>query len=202
MIAALTFLVSLSVGQGQPSPGLTLERSVSILACSVVVEYWPPRDKIEDPREVWLRSTTELRRRVLLTTFGRDADVLFSPDCRAVALNDYAGSDTAFVRLFRRNAKGGYEPLPNADATAAGWALFSRTYGIRKVGKWIDHVYGKAIAWSQDSGALLIWLQGHTDIRNRVDDWYCVYDLAADRASFDLRTLNRASVHVGGKLRR
>jgi hypothetical protein len=203
MIAALALLSSLLVGQGQPSPGLILRESVPAPTCSLVVEYyWPPKDRIDDPREVWLRSTAEPQRRVLLTTFGRDADVLFSPDCQAIALNDYAGSNVAFVRLFRRNANGGYDALPTADPTGAAWELFGRTYGIKDVGKWIGHMYCVAVAWTPGSGVLRIRLWGQDGPRNSVTDWYSVYDLATHQASLDLRRLNRAKVYVDGQLRR
>jgi hypothetical protein len=203
MFTTLALVGSILLPQAAPSASLALFRSESIPNCSLVAEhYWPPPADRDKPRELWLRATNAPERRTLLATYVRDADVVFSPDCSAVALNDYVGSNIAEVRLFRRVGNGAYEPLPVKDPTGTVWRAIMQRYRIGDLAKWLNHTYVGAVAWSADSQALLLRLRGHTDLRDRLDDWYCVYDVATNRVSLDLSVMNGSSVYLGGRLQR
>jgi hypothetical protein len=200
MVSAI-LVVSLWVTQRGPAADLKLMTSEENPNCSLVAEHFSSRAHPEAKREVWLRATAGAPRRVLLTTYERNAETLFSPDCSTVALNDNLGSDVAEVRLFRLVGKLRYQPMRRADPTAKAWQLFRRIYAVGDSRSYLMHAYVNALAWSSDSQALLLRVWGHTDEANNVGAWFCVYDVAKNDASVDLQLMNRNSVVVRGKVK-
>jgi hypothetical protein len=51
--------------------------------------------------QIWIRSKTEQEKPVLLYSYGRDANVSWSPDSTMVALTDFEGSSNSHVVIFR-----------------------------------------------------------------------------------------------------
>lgn len=183
---------------GPPQDAKPFKIEVSPSDCAITAEHHLPG--VDLPRQVWLRSNAA-GQPTLLTTYERDASLVFSPDCGMIALNDNLGSDTSEVRLFRRVDKLEYSPVPFADVTGKAWAALRRALGAEQPLEQLAHMYVNAIVWSSDSRALLLHAWGHTDVDNRVDDWFCVYDLKSGQISLDLETMNRNSVILKGRVR-
>jgi hypothetical protein len=143
----------------------------------------------DSPRQIWLRDAGSALEPAFLYEYPRTADVLFSPDERWVVVNDFAGSNVADVRIFQRSSGLNFREEKGADPSRSCWASMSRTFAPGLVSS-----YAEAIRWASDSRALLVVLWGHADGESFVDDWLCVYDLRARRASQDLRLMNRGAV--------
>lgn len=198
MTTVLFFMLTV-FHQAGPSGDLAVLKSQDVTGCSLIAEYYWSRSAPDRSREIWLRSTGSPARHIRLTTYERDADVVFSPDCEMIALNDNVGSNIGEVRLFRRISRAiDYEPVPTADPTRKAWESFATTYHIPRLNEFLLHTYVNAVAWSSDSRALLLRVWGQSGSLNRVDDWYCVFDLRANNVSTDLAAMNRGSVVVNG----
>lgn len=194
----LHFVIALlALMQARARPDLQLMKTEVVDDCRLVAEhYWSP-SRPDGKRELWLRAT-DSRGRVLLTTYDRNADTLFSPDCSVVALNDHLGSDVSEVRLFARAGVFVYRPLSNSDLSRRVWERLLKTYGIDRTPRFLMHHYVEVLAWSSDSTALLLRAWGHTDSDNHVGAWFCVYDLRREDLSTDLGAMNRGTVVVDG----
>lgn len=202
MVSTLLILVLAFLQHAEPARDLKLIKSEAAGGCSLIAEhYWSPSHP-DVSRQIWLRPGPSSTRRILLTTYQRDADSVFSPDCTMIAVNDNLGSNIAEVRLFRRVSGVSYQPVPHANPTGEAWSSFTRTYRIGDLNGFLAHTYVNAVAWSSDSQALLLRAWGQTDPLNCVDAWYCVYDLRTNQVSTDLTIMNRNAVFVDGHPRR
>ena len=196
MISPIVLLL-LSSAALDAQPHQQAFRSDEASECGVVADHYFLGQDAQ--REIWLKSTKESGHPALLTRYVRNATVVFSPDCNLVALNDHLGSNESLVRLFQKKAGLVYTPLP-ADIAGKAWRTLARMFnGGHAIRLW--HEYVNALAWSADSQAILLHVWGHTDVRNRVDDWFCVYDLGSGSISTDLSLMNRRSVFIEGQRR-
>ena len=190
----LLFVMLLSQATANPSHGELFQSDQS--ECGIVAEHYHQGDPDQE-REIWLRFTESSEQPTLLTTYMRNAEVIFSQNCSMIALNDNLGSNVSEVRLFRRATGLTYKVL-SVDVAAQAWEALAR---MRNRGKplRLGHDYVNAIGWSADSSALLLRLWGHTDLQNHVDDWYCVYDVGSGHISTDLLLMNSHSIVIEGK---
>jgi hypothetical protein len=107
-----------------------------------------------------------------------------------IAVNDSRASDEMVIRLFRRSEGLAFteaEPSP----TGVSWSFFLAQEGVGEA--MFHHRYARAIAFSTDSQALLLKLSGLATPRGYLDDWFCVYDIAAGKASLSLVAMNRGA---------
>ena len=153
----------------------------------------------DQARQIWLRAKTDREHPVLLTRYDRDADLVFSPDCGMIAMNDNLGSDVSEVRLFTK-VEGVVYKADTANVTSLAWAALERVSGLTHPLR-LGHTYVNAITWSDSSKAVLLRVWGHTDERNQVSAWYCVYDRSTGRVSTNLSLMNRGAVIVNGRAR-
>jgi hypothetical protein len=178
-----------------PTPPPTTSSPSGRVFVEHVIRDW------ESPRHLWLHDAGGVLEPVLLAEYPRSAVVVFSPDEQWIALNDYAGSNVAYVRLFKRFSGLRFQEQESADVNGACWGLLHRLH--RTPSAWdLAHVYTEALRWAPDSAAVLLVVWGHTDTDNFVDRWLCVYDLQTRQASQDLRIMNRRAVHALPRSRR
>src|SRR5262249_29614692 len=135
------------------SPEITASPSGRILVEHLVTDY-------EKPRQIRLRDAAGGVEPALLYEYQRSAEAVFSPDERWIAVNDYAGSNVAEVRLFRRISGLKFREEPGADATGACWRLLHRANRIPAAWS-LGHMYAEAVMWAAGSQALLLRLWGH-----------------------------------------
>jgi len=140
-------------------------------------------------QQLWLVSSKNPRKRQLLYIYDRSVEVIFSDDEKWLAINDYAGSDLAEVVLFRRQKGMDYKQKENI--TDRAWQFVALKSG-RKKRPSLDHDYVQVLRWTDDHTILLcLHGYGYTDERNIIDDWLCLYDVAARTFSTDLARHNQ-----------
>jgi len=144
-------------------------------------------------KQVWLVSAKDPKKRRLLYAYGRAVEVIFSDDEKWLAINDFAGSDTAEVILFRQQKGGGYKQTENI--TSRAWQFAASRMG-RKHPPALDHNYAQVLRWTDDHTVLLC-LHGHTDRHNFIDDWLCLYDVSSRGFSTDLDKHNQRHTRLG-----
>jgi hypothetical protein len=116
---------------------------------------WKRNEKVE-LHEIWLRSSRTPDEQALLYSFGRSADVLWSPDSTMVAITDAATSDQAFVTVFRITGPKAFEEIKEIGR------FIEEKYFKRKDGSYIfDHTYALVAGWSKDSKSLQVELKAH-----------------------------------------
>ena len=138
-------------------------------------------------RQVWLVSSKNSKDRRLLYTHSRSIEVFFSDDEHWLVINDYAGSNIANVLLFRQRKGLDYKQVE--DITDKAWQFVAIKMG-RKKRPDFDHEYAEALRWTDDH-TILLCLHGHTDRRNFIDDWLCLYDVNSNTFSTDLDKQNK-----------
>jgi hypothetical protein len=186
-----------ALASGSPSGGTLFQTDKSpsgtLLAEQFIFEASNPRFDVPR-REIWLRDTQGKSAPSLLFEHFRQAEVLFSPNDRWIAISDYWGSGSAEVRLFQKTSGLKYPENKKAEPTKKCWALLDRTVG-RPVSKQLDHSYMRAIQWAGDSRAVLLAAWGHLSGEPlEVRDWLCVFDVERLEASTDMRLMNRGAV--------
>ena len=159
---------------GEPSPLGTFRTEFHVM----------PSNEVQ---QVWLVSSKNPKKRQLLYAYGRSVAVIFSDDEKWLAVNDYAGSDLAEVLLFRQQKDMEYKQTENI--TDRAWQFLALKTG-RKRRPVLDHDYVQVLRWTDDH-TILLCLHGHTDRRNFIDDWLCLYDLSARTFSTDLDKHNK-----------
>jgi len=161
---------------------------------SFIVEYYQVENK---DNEVWLAPAGKAESRYRLHDYGLGAKVVFSPDEKWIALNNFDRPDTFVVILFKRGKDGRYKEVKNARISARSWAMMRRAAPYLK-GVRFNRQYTEAVDWSGDSRAILIRLSGEdTETLDVFDNWYCVFDTQKFKASQDLALLNRGKYHRG-----
>lgn len=163
--------------------------------CNLVADHYHVGSDGHNLREIWLRSTASTEVPVLLTKYERNAEVMFSPDCTMIALNDDLGSNLSEVQLFRKTKGLVFKPL-SVNVNELTWTDLERRYNS---GHPLDlfHMYVNVVAWL-DPQHILLRLWGHTDAQNHVNDWYCILDIKNERILTDLSHLNHHSVTLHG----
>ena len=106
--------------------------------------------------EIWVRSTEAPGKEALLFEYGRDANVLWSPDSTMVAITHAATSTDSFVFVFRVVSLTMFEEVKEV-------AQFLDTTFFNNRNIKADHRYAEVVSWSQDSKSLLVALSGHGD---------------------------------------
>jgi hypothetical protein len=116
---------------------------------------WKRNEKVE-MHEIWLRSSSAPEEQALMYSFGRGANVLWSPDSTMVALTDAATSDQAFVRVFRITGPTVFEEIKEIEHS------IEKKYFKHKDGSYIfDHTYALVTEWSKDSKSLEVEVKAH-----------------------------------------
>ncbi len=165
--------------------------SGAILAQHFVLEEVSPGVMIRK-QQIWLQDAKGKSPPSLLFEHQRNAEVLFSPDEKWIAINDNRLSDESDVRLFRRSDGLRYQEIEKAEAEKKCWALFDRT-SRRSMSDKFDHRYVNAIRWAPDSRAVLLIGQGYLSGEEKqfyADDWRCVFDVDRLEASTDMRLMS------------
>lgn len=176
---------------GGPSAELELERTQESPRYDILVEHYASDD---GRREIWLAPKKSPSDRVLLYTHGRYAEVLMSPDEQWLVINDYAGSDIAHVLLFKRGQGISFSEVKGAEIGQKTWRFFAGQNRLIKSPDY-HHMYVEGIRWASNSKALLVSIWGHSDGKNYLDPWLCVFKIDSLRASLDLRLMNRDAFH-------
>jgi hypothetical protein len=193
----LTFLL-IALVAGLPPPGGTLFHTDKSPSGEIVAEHYifqPSDPRKESPlRQIWLSYTKSDSPAALLFEHRRAAKVVFSPNDKWIAIDDFFGSGSADVRIFGRISGLKYEEVENAEVTSKCWALVDRIHG-KSVAKALDHHYIETVRWAPDSGALLLKAWGYVSGEPlEVNDWLCIFDVERQEASTDLRLMNLGAV--------
>ena len=110
-----------------------------------------PPDYYPD-HEIWIRSKMDPAKSVLVYSYGRGADVLWSPDSKMVAITDFAGSSESYVVIFRISPQLVLEAIPEVEP-------FIESHEKQMLPAY-DHFYAEVVRWSEDSKSLTINLRG------------------------------------------
>ncbi|GEM_PF-6761674 len=102
--------------------------------------------------QIWLRSRNTKGKPALLYSYGRDANVAWSPDSRMIAVTDFEGSNSSRVVLFRIVPPLGATRLSEIDN-------FIEVHAKEMLPDY-DHFYAEVVGWTIDSGSLAIELRG------------------------------------------
>jgi hypothetical protein len=151
--------------------------------------------------QIWLSDAKNQNNRVLLMSYPRESydshDFIFSPDEAHLAVNSQILSDHASVSLVKRKTSLKYEfiaSLGDHDDNDPIWKYFDSVVGPykgQKVSDDLDHIYARAVCWSEDGSALLLTLSGAYCEYLKLLNWYCVYDLTTKKPTLDLNCMNR-----------
>ncbi|MBI5684744.1 MAG: hypothetical protein HZC54_06660 [Verrucomicrobia bacterium] len=162
---------------------------VSILGWSPAHSFYVEQHTLtpNEVMKVWIVSSKNAKERQLVYTHGRSIEVLFSNDGHWLAINDHAGSNIANVVLFRQQQ--GVDFRRVEDVSVKAWAFLASKMGL-KLKPGLDHQYVDAIRWTDDH-TILLCIYGHTDHRNFVEDWLCLYDVESRTFSTDLDKHNK-----------
>ena len=188
----LLCLVSSSIVQAGNTNDPPYSMEVSVLCRSPGENFYIEQHRVYPKEElkVWLVSTKDAKERKLIYTHGRSIEVLFSEDEKWLAINDHLGSNIAEVILFRQNHGIDYRNVENPSDKA--WDYLAKKMGIKKAPD-LDHYYAEVLRWT-DNHTILLCLYGHTDSRNFVEDWLCLYDVTSKTFSTDLDIHNKRHV--------
>jgi hypothetical protein len=195
LIIFYSFTISNSFAQDPPK-NVKPFKSEEIWGCEMTAEYYffAP----DESRQIWLHFKKDSKHKVLLTTYERDAELVYSNDCNLIALNDDLGSNVSEIHVFQKVKGLQYKKIKH-DVASKAWNTISKISDKKEIS--LCHTYVNAIAWSSDGQALLIKAWGHTDKSNHVDNWFGAYDLKTGNISTDLSIMNRRSICIDGKTR-
>jgi hypothetical protein len=101
---------------------------------------------------IWIRSKLDPGKPVVLYSYGRDADISWSPDSTMVAITDFEGSSNSHVVIFRISPQLGAEEITELTPFVE-----SRSKTMLPS---YDHFYAQVVGWSVDSQSLTIELRG------------------------------------------
>ncbi|WP_027191026.1 hypothetical protein [Fundidesulfovibrio putealis] len=149
--------------------------------------------RIPEKNEAWLVSSRNPSERTLLYRFTRDIDAVFSPDDSRIALVDWAGSDYAKVVVFQRKGVGlSYAALKD-DLETPAWKACIASLGIGSANAFANR-HTIALAWSGDSGAILLRLTGMLNTGEMLSAFHCVYDFGTRQVGMDLNRMNKGAL--------
>ena len=117
--------------------------------------FYKRNDALEEMyqhHQIWLASKTRPAKTELLYSYGRYANVAWSPDSTMIAITDFEGSSNSHVLLFRISH-------PLAIETVSELDHFVETHSQEMLPSY-DHFYVEVVGWSIDSGSLAIELRG------------------------------------------
>lgn len=161
----------------------------------VIVEYFrnkrPPPG--QPPHEIWLAPRNNDGERALLFRHNRGAEVIFSPDEKWLAVNDYERSDFAEVRLFRWVEGVKYEEVKEARISEKVWEFFAKQNNLTRPPE-LHHRYVAAVRWASNSKAFLVSAWGFGDIGQGLQDWFCIFNVGAMKPTLDLNVMNRGAL--------
>jgi hypothetical protein len=112
------------------------------------------RNGADDGHEVWLESASETAAARRIYEFQRHAEVLWSPNSKLIAINDWAVSTEALTSVLRVRPDG-------AAAEINSFTDRVKKLVAREDLAALDHVYITALKWSRDSMTLLVQVKGH-----------------------------------------
>ncbi|XHR28740.1 MAG: hypothetical protein ACFUZC_22840 [Chthoniobacteraceae bacterium] len=141
--------------------------------------------------EVWLVSTADASKRMLLYTHQRNVRVVLSPDDRWLIINNEFASNESNLLLFRQKKGIKFEEVKDDIANGA-WNFLAKK---EKKAPCLDHNYAEVLRWTDDH-TVLICLSGHLDSKNHVQDWLCLYDVTTKTFSTDFDANNKRHVVV------
>jgi hypothetical protein len=172
---------------------------VSVSAFSPLGDFYIEHHVIDpnegrQPRQVWLVSARNPKKRELLYSYGRSVEVLVSENEKWLVINDHAGSNFSEITLFKRGH--GIHYKNPVDISKKAWTYFSEQ--TRDKGDLeLDHSYAEVLQWIDDQ-TLLISLHGHGDGKI-LNNWLCLYDVKTDTFSTDLNLHNRRQIETQDK---
>ncbi len=117
--------------------------------------FYQRHDALEEMyrhHQIWLGSKTRPAKTELLYSYGRDANVAWSPDSTMIAITDFEGSSSSHVLLFRIS-----QPLAIETVSELGHFVETRSQEMLPS---YDHFYIEVVGWSIDSGSLAVELRG------------------------------------------
>jgi hypothetical protein len=179
-----------------PAANLRKIKSVESPESNIVADFY--FQGADAKRQIWLKSSASATDSEILYEYERDADVLFAPDERWIAINDHLSSDVSEIRLFKRVTRLKYSQLADADVTGKAWRFLAQQHGLPAVPH-LDHTYSEVVRWAPNSRALMLVVFGHTDINQHIEPWTCIFELTSLQPSLDLSLMNRDAVHIEGK---
>ncbi|MBF0319294.1 MAG: hypothetical protein HQL01_05775 [Nitrospirae bacterium] len=163
----------------------------------IIVKHFTDDDNWTVNSEVWLYSAKNPSKKLWLYSYERDAEVLFSPNEKWLALNHRYGCDGTDAILFKQVKGLKYEPIIGLSDLA--WAFFIKTHRKYKIPHF-DHCYTEAVRWSSDSKSVMLQTYGHDDMSpKKLDPWYCIYDLKTKKMTLDFSVFNRDTYHPNGE---
>jgi len=118
-------------------------------------------------RTIFLFNPSKPSERVLLCTFDRDAQLLFSYNDSWIALNDFAGSSESYIRLFKRIDGLKYQES-TIKADGISWKLLQQNRKVPFPTE-LTHAYARVVQWGGESLTMLVELSGHTDTNAHLD---------------------------------
>jgi len=149
----------------------------------------------DEPREIFLRDTAGHSASILLTTYNRNAGVLFSPDEKWLVVNDHAGSNISAIRVFRRTQGLHYKEVPDSPLDEEVWKLFHVRH-VPDAELDLLHTYTVAMCWGVDSDSLLVEIRADAILLKdksvvQFGPWRCVYSIEKSAATDDPGTLRQ-----------
>ncbi len=188
LIVCAILLLSFGTLNAQTGEKIITNRSPS---GNIVAEhYFTLPDEL---RRIFLRETGSNSKPILLVSYNRDAQVLFSPDEKWLILNDNPGSNISEVRLFKRIRGLHYQEVTDAALHAKVWELFDLRHMPHNEVDYL-HSYTYAICWGPTSDKLLIEIRADgLLLRDKLvvqfGPWRCVYNIKSTTATDDPQTL-------------
>jgi len=118
--------------------------------------YRKNETKPDAPHEIWIRSSKNSASETLLYSYGRDADVLWSPNSKLLAITDRAGSSESYVKVFQIESPAAFQEIKEI-----GQYIEANFFRDKDGSAIWSHNYAYVVSWSGNSKSLLVQLNAH-----------------------------------------
>ena len=135
---------------------------------------------------LWIVSTDTKAEKVLYQ-YSRDVRLVISPNGEYIAINTHYSSTDSDVLIFKKKSGVIFEMISGLRMAELVNVFYEKA--THKVFPY-DHWYVDCLDWSNDSKVMLLKAYGTGD-EERLNGWYCAFDLGTRSLSFSLSEMNK-----------
>ena len=117
-----------------------------------------------------------------------------SPDDFWIIVESGTGSLGISLAVYQREKGMIYKEQAGTDIGGTVAKAAFKAAGNEAAAEKLDHVYAHVLAWSADSGSILVDVSGHGG-KTRIGPYVAVFDLGRKTAGLDLTKFNAKAVH-------
>ena len=192
----LLVFVCLNATAEQPHTGFKLELTEQTPKRSFVIEYY-----LCEPKwlaQIWIAEKCGSTNKAVLFEYslsGLGASVIVSDDDNWLAINYHETSGHEAPILFRRTSRIQFKQVKGIDLESIAWkaAAINKGFSSKAI---FDHKYTEVLCWLGKTHSLVLRAWGHMSGEHRLGDWFCIYDVEAQKLALDMNALNQDGFHL------